>query len=231
MKAERSTPWVRQAPSRTMSARKAAEAMTVTARKAAKAQARAAAANGGTASGAGSFRERLDWRWLCGLVRARGVPEIDVEDIAQEVLVSASSFEPGWQPRHDQTPRQARRQLLRRVVGWQVNEYLRQRRRRCALHARYERTSTEPRHEPSVEQRWIERSRTTALHAALERLAALGKCYAAAVTLHVREELTAADVAAALQLPRHTAVWRLRTGLSALRAMLRCWQAQERFAA
>jgi RNA polymerase sigma factor (sigma-70 family) len=230
MKPERSTSRLREAPSRTLTARKAAEGKTVTARKSAAAQAKATA-GGPAATGLGCYRERLDWRWLCRLVRALGVAPLDVEDVAQEVLLAAARIEPGWQQRPDQTPRQARRQLLRMVARWEVTQHVGHRARRRASRQRFERAEVAPSYAPSAEERLVERSRAAELHTAIDRLSQRGKRYATALRLHVRDEQSATEIAAALGISVNTAKSRLLKGTRAVTKTLRAWKAQERFAA
>jgi hypothetical protein len=172
MTRERCTPRLRKAASSLLTARKAAEATSVTARKAEKAQARAAVSGGPAAMGVGSFRERLDWRWLCRVLRAFGVAPLDVEDVAQEVLLAAGRIEPGWQVRPGQTLREARRQLLRMVARWEVTEYVAHRARRRTSRQRYERAQAAPTFEASPEERLLACSRGAELRAAIDRLIA-----------------------------------------------------------
>lgn len=165
---------------------------------------------------AGSFRDKLDWRWLCRCVAARGVEARDVDDVAQEILVRAARAGAPPPSVVGQTPLQHRRGLLRRITRCAVSDYFQQRTAR----------STVPRDEigdlagpaPNGEEALEEKQRREVLGAALADLARSAPRAHALVEAHDLHERPMGEVTARLSIPQGTAWQELSRGRSALRA-------------
>lgn len=176
----------------------------------------------------GSFRDRLDWKWLCGWIGYRGVASCDVEDIAQEALLVvlrvAASPSPPLKP--GQTRQQQRRAFLKRIVCFRVWSYFRDRRRRA----------TEPREDidtlavtaPVAEDALDEKARHEMLDAGLAHLEEKAPDLHAMVKAHDLEERPMPVVLATLSVPMPlgTAWSCLTRGRQALRAFSRRYQAK-----
>lgn len=178
-------------------------------------------------SAVGSFRQTLDWWWLCGAIRARGVARRDVEDVAQDVLVRASrAAAPPLKP--GQTRMQQRRALLRQLVRLEVWTYLRRERARrtrpCGTMVK--RAVAEPVVEEALEKRawWM------VLDEGLEALKAKWPEAHAVVEAHDLDEEPLSSLAARLGIPLGTAWDRLRRGHEELVAFARRYAAKHRLA-
>ena len=188
---------------------------------------RATKMHGGT--GVGSFREKLDWAWLCARVRGAGVPESDVDDVAQVVLIAMSRAEKKLAVREGQTVREARRAMMRKIIRFRVADYKRDKARfyRMRLKLAWSDSRTV---EPSVETRVLEKERHTQLHAALEALKQMARCYEV-VILNGLEEMPMREVVATLGIPDGTARDRMLRGKQALRQALEREARREKSAA
>lgn len=177
-------------------------------------------------SAVGSFREKLDWRWLCASVRARGVAQRDVEDVAQDVLLRASRAAAPPPLKPGQTQRQQRRALLRRIVRLEVWTHLRRERSRrttpCGTLTN--RVLVEPMVEEALEKHtwWM------VLDEALDVLKAKWPEVHAVVQAHDLDEEPLSSLAARLGIPMGTAWHRLRRGHEELLAFARRYAAKHR---
>ena len=177
----------------------------------------------------GSFRDKLDWRWLCGWIGYRGVAPSDVEDIAQEVLLVVARVTASPPPplKPGQTRQQQRRGLLKRIVCFRVWSYFRDRRRRA----------TEPREDiealavtPPIDEAALdEKARREMLDEGLAHLAEKAPELHAMVQAHDLEERPMPVVLATLSLsmPLGTAWSCLTRGRQALRAFSRRHRAKQ----
>ncbi len=178
---------------------------------------------------AGSFRDKLDWRWLCGWIGYRGVASGDVEDIAQEVLLVVARVTASPPPplKPGQTRQQQRRALLKRIARFRVWSYFRDRRRRA----------TEPREDietiavtPAIaEDALDEKARREMLDEGLAHLAEKAPELHAMVQAHDLEERPMPAILAELSVPmRLGTAWSCLTrGRRELRAFSRRYQARQ----
>lgn len=172
----------------------------------------------GGPGGVGSFRAKLDWHWLCACVVARGVELADVEDVAQDALVVAARLEPGMSPRPGQTPRQARRALLRGILRYEVLRYFYDRRKSGAEPREdIERIATT---DPITVEEIVEKARREALEAALADLEKAEPDWHAMLQAHDLEEESVMRIAARMRIPVGTAATWLRQARLELRALL-----------
>lgn len=201
-------------------------AKRVTLRKKAAAEAKATLA---TTPRLGSYRERLDWIWICARIRGSGVPGSDVDEVAQIVVIAMSQREqrkklvvlPG------QTERDARRTVLRAIIRHKVANYRRAKARfyRLRLKLAWSR-DTEEITSPSAEELSLRKERGTQLHAALERMKQMAGVYQV-VILNGLEEMPMPEVMATLDIPKGTAHSRMRRGKQVLREALEEEEAKE----
>jgi DNA-directed RNA polymerase specialized sigma24 family protein len=173
---------------------------------------------------AGSFRDKLDWPWLCRVVAARGVAPAEVEDVAQDALLAAARVE-ARRPicRAGQCPREARRALLSRLVRCFAAKLLGERGfPLVAGHACVEATAHDA---PNVEELLVkledEGRRKRLLEAALAQLAAEDALAHALLVAHELDGHRVAAIAKRLAIPDGTAHTRLRRARRHLGALLR----------
>ncbi len=179
----------------------------------------------------GSFRDRLDWRWLCHWIGYRGVPSCDVEDIAQEALLVVvrvtASPPPPLKP--GQTRQQQRRGLLKRIVCFRVWRLLPRSAKR--------RRATEPREDiealavpPPVDEAALdEKARREMLDEGLAHLAERPPKLHAMVQVHDLEErgpCRPSSRSSPVSMPLGTAWSCLTRGRRELRAFSRRHQAK-----
>jgi DNA-directed RNA polymerase specialized sigma24 family protein len=200
----------------------------VTLRKKAAAEAREKTAG---ASRLGSYREKLDWEWVCARVRGRGVPESDVEDVAQVVVIAMSRAEKKLELRPGQVERNVRRAVLRKIIGYRVANYRRDRARfhRMRLKLAWS-ADTEATTAPSPEVLVVQKERHTSLHAALDRMTHMVGAYQV-VMLNGLDEMPMRDVVVLLGIPEGTGFGRMLRAKQVLREALLLDEMTERTAA
>jgi DNA-directed RNA polymerase specialized sigma24 family protein len=183
----------------------------------------------------GSFREKLDWRWLCACVRWCGVRGAEAEEIAQEALVVAARVQTHPRPplHPGQTEQQARRALLRRILRHLVWGHFRRRDRQrtepCEDMARFSGDA------PCGDERMIvqedEREQQRRNEVVKDALAHLARtepnAHAVLEAYELRGE-PVVDIAARLSIPLGTAHARLRKGRSELVAFVKRHEAKTR---
>lgn len=177
-------------------------------------------------SAVGSFRRKLDWSWLCGCIRRRGVWGAEVEDLAQEALWVVARIEARPRPpqRPGQTKQQRRRALLRRVVRCLVWSYFRHRdKHRTDLREDIEQLAGDAPHGDEAmitreDERREQQRRTQLLEAALSHLATRDRDAHAVLEAHELRGEPVVAIAARLSIPTNTAHTRLRRGRRELRA-------------
>ena len=168
----------------------------------------------------GSFRERLDWGWLCARVRGAGVPESDVDDVAQGVVIAMSRAENKLAIRPEPTESDARRAALRVVLRDHLADYWRDRarsrhmKRWLAWSAGTADTTA-----PSPEELSWGKERRTRLHAALEAMRPMADVYQVAL-LNGLHERPMREVVAILGISEGTGFSRLLRAKRILRDLL-----------
>jgi RNA polymerase sigma factor (sigma-70 family) len=152
-----------------------------------------------------SFRERLDWKWICARIRGAGVPESDVDDVAQLVVIAMSRAEKNLELRPGQSERDGRRALLRTIIRCLVVD---DRRDRACLHRVHLdlawSADTDAATAPSPEALTLQKEQHTSLHAALDRMTHMAGVYHVLI-LHGLDEMPMSYVAALLGIPYVTA--------------------------
>lgn len=178
----------------------------------------------------GSYRERLDWMWICARVRGAGVPESDVDDVAQVVAIAMSRAEKNLLVRPGQTERDARRATMRKIIRFRVADYRRDRARfyRMRLKLAWSK-DTEESSAPDAEELALRKERCTALRAALKKIEHMAGAYEV-VILNGLEEMPMREVVAALGIPDGTARNRMLRAKQVLRATLEDEDTRERAA-
>jgi RNA polymerase sigma factor (sigma-70 family) len=154
------------------------------------------------------------------------VPESDVDDVAQVVVIAMSRAEKKLVVRPGQTLREARRATLRKIIRFRVRDYRRDKARFYRMKLKLS-WSDSAAVEPSVEARVLEKERSTQLHTALERMKDMARCYEV-VIMNGLEEMPMREVVAALGIPDGTARGRMLRGKHLLRQTLERWDEDER---
>jgi RNA polymerase sigma factor (sigma-70 family) len=183
-------------------------------------------------SAVGSFRQKLDWHWLCGCIRMRGVWGAEAEDLAQEALLVAARIQarPRPAPRPGQTEQQARRALLRRIVRDLVWSYFRRRDQRrtdpCEDIERF--AGDTPRSDELLiaqEEEREQQRRSELLEAGLAHLSRKAPKAHAVLEAHELGGESVVAIAARLAIPLGTAHTRLRKGRAKLSACVQRYHA------
>jgi DNA-directed RNA polymerase specialized sigma24 family protein len=153
-----------------------------------------------------SFRKRLDWKWICARVRGAGVPESDVDDVAQVVVIAMSRAEKKLELCPGQSERDGRRALLRTIIHCHVIDDHRDRARFRHMHLELAWSAdTDATTAPSPEALALQKEQHTSLHAALDRMTHMAGVYQV-LMLHGLDEMPMSYVAALLGIPYVTAL-------------------------
>lgn len=177
----------------------------------------------------GSFRDRLDWAWICRCFAARGVEPRHVEDMAQEALIRWTKAEERLEVRPGWTRQEARRAVLRTIIRRMAARY---------FDDHHER-NTELRDDlegevapaPPPEDVLEESTRQRLLDEALAHLRqSAPKCHEMVMACDLGDT-SVAQIARSLHMSTGTVASRLRRGRKALWAFARRHRARQRFAA
>lgn len=173
------------------------------------------------------FRMRFDWAWIRARVAAHGIPPGDIDDVAQEVVISMSEAEPRLVIPPGRRPAEVRRAVLRTIVRRRVANYWQARAGRpTELHADDELAFGTF---PSAEEEAVALGRLLELEDALAELEHTRPDAHAVLVAYELDGEAMGRLAGRLGIPENTAWTRLREGRLRLQEIVTRQRAAEQF--